>query len=1331
VGISGYGSSAVTLGNGGRAFLYTNGTMYDLLTLLAPGTNWRRLEAPWAINDNGQILGVGIDANQQEHGFLLTPVITPTTTAVTSSVSPSVFAQQVSFTATVTPNQSSALTPTGNVTFNDTLNNVTTALGTVSLTSGTAIFNTAGLAVGSHTITVSYAGDNNFASSTSAALNQTVNQAPTMTTLAVSPNPATFGQAVTLTATITAAAPGAGTPTGAVTFLDGTITPPTTLGTGTLNSAGNATFSTSSLAPGSHNITVSYGGDPNFAVSASQATSFSVVLTAPTITSPVSGSSTTNSSVIVTGTGTPGATVAILEGTTTVGTTAVNAAGSFTTTITLAIGTHSLTATQSLNAVTSAASATVNITIAPTAPAITSPASGFSTTNPLVIVTGTGMPGASVAVLDGTTQVGTGTADGAGNFSLSITLAVGAHSLTATQTLNGIKSAASAAVTVSISLPPVVITDNETITVSDTPSFPDVFQPEAVRVTDAVFVTPLINVGAPVADYSAGSLGFGNVAAGQTGTQSLTLSDIGQAPLVVSSAVTSPGSAFTISQIACSNGAASLPITLPAGGVCTLLISYAAPSGAAVNDVLTFTDNAPLSNVSSAPAGTSYTQHIALNGSGTTTPPPPPPPAVVPVLDNETIHVTDAEAFPDVFDPEPIKVADQVAIQVLNTTTTSISIGGGSVYGTPVSVVVSVGSATAPVTGNVTLSVDGGTPTTLPLSSGSATFNLGVLKAGNHSLVANFPAQGNFTGSSAQATLVVNQATPTITWANPAAIPYGTQLSGAQMNATASVPGSFVYSPAAGTVLSAGSHILSLTFSPTDSTDYTTATATVMILVLNTLVGTNIGVTPVDITTGLTPVTLNYSNVTKAGVTSLATSSAGVPPPPAFQPGVPPVYYDISTTATFTGPATICIHYSGITFTQPPHLFHLENGVWVDRTTSIDPVNMIVCGTVPSFSPFALFAPLPVLTITANSIARQYGRANPAFAVSYNGFVNGDTPSVLSGTLSCVSPATSASAIGAYPITCSGLTSSNYIIKFGPGVLTITPAPLTVTAANAQRVYGAPNPIFTGTITGIQNADNITATHATAATPTSPVGMYAIVPTLVDPGGKLGNYFVTMNNGVLIVIQASTTTALSAAPNPSNFGQMTTLTATVAPVAPGAGTATGKVTFLDGSITLGTSTLNSADTATFTTSALVAGSHSLTAAYTGDPNFSGSSSSAVSDQVVCGVLINLSPATVPLGGTVTVTANVVSCSSTTQTLVVQFLLSGPSQPNSCSSTKSVMFTTPPFPLAPKTSQTVSFPFKVPSGACPGSYSITATTHANSATGPVLNTSTASLTITAH
>jgi hypothetical protein len=54
--------------------------------------------------------------------------------------------------------------------------------------------------------------------------------------------------------------------------------------------------------------------------------------------------------------------------------------------------------------------------------------------------------------------------------------------------------------------------------------------------------------------------------------------------------------------------------------------------------------------------------------------------------------------------------------------------------------------------------------------------------------------------------------TPTITWAKPASITYGTSLSGTQLNATANVPGSFVYSPAAGTVLTVGTHTLSTTF---------------------------------------------------------------------------------------------------------------------------------------------------------------------------------------------------------------------------------------------------------------------------------------------------------------------------------------------------------------------------------------------------------------------------------------------------------------------------------------------------------------------------------------
>jgi DNA-binding beta-propeller fold protein YncE len=75
------------------------------------------------------------------------------------------------------------------------------------------------------------------------------------------------------------------------------------------------------------------------------------------------------------------------------------------------------------------------------------------------------------------------------------------------------------------------------------------------------------------------------------------------------------------------------------------------------------------------------------------------------------------------------------------------------------------------------------------------------------------------------------QVTSTITWATPSAIIYGTALSAAQLNASSTVAGTFRYSPSVGTVLNAGSQMLSVTFTPTDTTGYTTATATTNITV--------------------------------------------------------------------------------------------------------------------------------------------------------------------------------------------------------------------------------------------------------------------------------------------------------------------------------------------------------------------------------------------------------------------------------------------------------------------------------------------------------------------
>ena len=80
-------------------------------------------------------------------------------------------------------------------------------------------------------------------------------------------------------------------------------------------------------------------------------------------------------------------------------------------------------------------------------------------------------------------------------------------------------------------------------------------------------------------------------------------------------------------------------------------------------------------------------------------------------------------------------------------------------------------------------------------------------------------------------TLTITQVTPSITWTAPAAITYGTALSATQLDATSTIAGSFTYTPASGTVLTAGTQTLSVTLTPTDTTDYTTATKTVSLTV--------------------------------------------------------------------------------------------------------------------------------------------------------------------------------------------------------------------------------------------------------------------------------------------------------------------------------------------------------------------------------------------------------------------------------------------------------------------------------------------------------------------
>jgi hypothetical protein len=127
---------------------------------------------------------------------------------------------------------------------------------------------------------------------------------------------------------------------------------------------------------------------------------------------------------------------------------------------------------------------------------------------------------------------------------------------------------------------------------------------------------------------------------------------------------------------------------------------------------------------------------------------------------------------------------------------------------------------------------------------------------------------------------IQTQTTPTITWPTPAAITAGTALSTTQLDATASVPGSFLYSPAAGTVLGAGTQTLSVSFTPTDTTDYTTATDTVTLTV-------TAAITPVVPTLSFAPIAPQTFGNAPFAVTATSASSGGV------------------TYAVTSGPATI------------------------------------------------------------------------------------------------------------------------------------------------------------------------------------------------------------------------------------------------------------------------------------------------------------------------------------------------------------------------------------------------------------------------------------------
>ena len=248
-------------------------------------------------------------------------------------------------------------------------------------------------------------------------------------------------------------------------------------------------------------------------------------------------------------------------------------------------------------------------------------------------------------------------------------------------------------------------------------------------------------------------------------------------------------------------------------------------------------------------------------------------------------------------------------------------------------------------------------------------------------------------------------------------------------------------------------------------------------------------------------------SVTAAGLTVVANNASRVygATNPVFSGTITGIQNGDNITATYATPAT---EVSPV-------------GSYAITPTLVDPSGKLGNYTVASTNG-TLSVTAAGLTVVANNASRVYGATNPVFSGTITGIQNGDNI-----TATYATTATEVSPVGSYPITPTLVDPSgklgNYTVASTNGTLSVTAAGLTVVANNASRVYGATNPVFSGTITGIQNGDNITATYATPATEVSPVGSYAITPTLVDPSGKLGNYTVASTNGTLSVTAAGLT----------------------------------------------------------------------------------------------------------------------------------------------------------------------------------------------------------------
>jgi hypothetical protein len=308
-------------------------------------------------------------------------------------------------------------------------------------------------------------------------------------------------------------------------------------------------------------------------------------------------------------------------------------------------------------------------------------------------------------------------------------------------------------------------------------------------------------------------------------------------------------------------------------------------------------------------------------------------------------------------------------------------------------------------------------------TGGSYTVAVGALAAGQHSVeLINMAPAGNqavglgpyilnYKGSTSPG---ASPATPLIYWAiPPGPLLFGTPLSESELDAIASVPGTFSYNPALGIILGSGTDTLSLTFTPADTLGYAPVTTTASIEIL----AADQKATP--FVTWANPDEIVYGTALGARQLNATASYNGTPLIGTF------TYTSVAGTVPNAGMG------QAISVTFTPNDTTDYTGAIATVSINVSPAQLI---------------------IAAAPQAKYAGQANPVLTASYYGFVNGDSVATLTRGPALSTNAKTTSGPGKYAIYVGGAAARNYFIRYDDGTLTVGPALVTVKGASIEHV---------------------------------------------------------------------------------------------------------------------------------------------------------------------------------------------------------------------------------------------------------------------------------------